>query len=284
MENKPIVIYHKDCPDGLAAAWCFWKEYGDKYDYYAGVYSVSPPDIFNKDVYMVDFSYKHDVMEIICRYANNVILLDHHKSALEDLWDLNSSKINFDMSFATTEKSGAMIAWDYVKQKENHKRKIPQILKHIEDRDLWKFELPHTKEIMSAVFSYDKTLESYDKLMRLSSKGIKDLISVGTVLERKFNLDITGLIRQCKRIVDFEGHKVPMANLNGMYASEAGNIMSENFPFAVTYYDTAIHRVFSLRSRETGTDVSELATKFGGGGHKHAAGFKVDRNHILAKI
>jgi len=137
---------------------------------------------------------------------------------------------------------------------------------------------------MSAVFSYDKTLESYDKLMRLSSKGIKDLISVGTVLERKFNLDITSLIRQCKRIVDFEGHKVPMANLNGMYASEAGNIMSESFPFAVTYYDTAVHRVFSLRSRETGTDVSEIATKFGGGGHKHAAGFKVDRNHILAKI
>jgi len=42
--------------------------------------------------------------------------------------------------------------------------------------------------------------------------------------------------------------------------------------------------VFSLRSQEGGIDVSEIAIKFGGGGHKHAAGFKVDRNHILAKI
>jgi nanoRNase/pAp phosphatase (c-di-AMP/oligoRNAs hydrolase) len=69
-----------------------------------------------------------------------------------------------------------------------------------------------------------------------------------------------------------------------MYASEAGNIMSESFPFAGTYYDTALHRVFSLRSRESGIDVSEIAVRFGGGGHKHAAGFKVDRSHALAKM
>ena len=33
--------------------------------------------------------------------------------------------------------------------------------------------------------------------------------------------------------------------------------------------------VFSLRSEEGGLDVSEIAKKFGGGGHKHSAGFKV---------
>ena len=31
----------------------------------------------------------------------------------------------------------------------------------------------------------------------------------------------------------------------------------------------------SLRSRPDGIDVSELATKFGGGGHPHAAGFRL---------
>ena len=85
-------------------------------------------------------------------------------------------------------------------------------------------------------------------------------------------------------MVHLENHKIPMANLNGMYASEAGNIMSEGFPFAATYYDTVSYRVFSLRSQESGIDVSEIAIKFGGGGHKHAAGFKVDRNHVLARI
>jgi nanoRNase/pAp phosphatase (c-di-AMP/oligoRNAs hydrolase) len=30
-------------------------------------------------------------------------------------------------------------------------------------------------------------------------------------------------------------------------------------------------------------DVSAIALQYGGGGHEHAAGFKVDRDHELAK-
>jgi oligoribonuclease NrnB/cAMP/cGMP phosphodiesterase (DHH superfamily) len=149
---------------------------------------------------------------------------------------------------------------------------------------MWKFELPHTREIMAAVFSYEKSFEDYDKLMKLSKTGIKDLIKEGIVLERKYRLDLAGLIKQCQRVIEFEGYTVPIANLNGLYASDAGNIMSENNPFSITYYDTAKSRVFSLRSKPTGVDVSIIASKFKGGGHKHAAGFKVSRDHELARI
>jgi len=283
MSEKPLVIFHKDCADGIAAAWCFWKQYKDSYDYLPGVYNEPPPDVFNRDVYMVDFSYKHEIMSMICQYANNVTLLDHHKSALEDLWDL-AALPNFDMTHATDTMSGAMIAWEFVKAKEGHKRKLPELIKHIQDRDMWKFELPHTREIMAAVFSYEKSFEDYDKLMKLSKTGIKDLIKEGIVLERKYRLDLAGLIKQCQRVIEFEGYTVPIANLNGLYASDAGNIMSENNPFSITYYDTARSRVFSLRSKPTGVDVSIIASKFKGGGHKHAAGFKVSRDHELARI
>jgi nanoRNase/pAp phosphatase (c-di-AMP/oligoRNAs hydrolase) len=40
--------------------------------------------------------------------------------------------------------------------------------------------------------------------------------------------------------------------------------------------------IFSLRSTEEGLDVSEIAKLYGGGGHKHAAGFKVP--HELVKF
>ena len=283
MSQKPLVIYHKGCADGIAAAWCFWKQYGDSYEYHPGVYNEPPPDIFNRDVFMVDFSYKHEIMAMICQYANKVVLLDHHKSALEDLWDLANLQ-NFDMSNATFEKSGAMIAWDYVKNVAKHKRKLPALLQHIQDRDLWKFELPHTKEIMLAVFSYESSISSYDKLLSLTNNGLKGLIKEGAVIERKFNKDLEDNIRQCSRMVEIGGYTVPVANMNGMYASEAGNKMSENHPFAGIYYDTAKHRVFSLRSRESGIDVSVIAASYGGGGHKHAAGFKVSRDHNLAKL
>jgi nanoRNase/pAp phosphatase (c-di-AMP/oligoRNAs hydrolase) len=48
----------------------------------------------------------------------------------------------------------------------------------------------------------------------------------------------------------------------------------------VTYYDTEDNRKYSLRSVEGGVDVSEVAALFGGGGHKHAAGFKIPLDRI----
>ena len=47
-------------------------------------------------------------------------------------------------------------------------------------------------------------------------------------------------------------------------------------------FRSAEGRTFSLRSEEGGEDVSEIAGLFGGGGHKHAAGFQlaVDELHL----
>jgi len=51
-------------------------------------------------------------------------------------------------------------------------------------------------------------------------------------------------------------------------------------PFAACYWDTPEGRVFSLRSREDGADVSEIAKKYGGGGHAHASGFRVPYDRL----
>lgn len=283
-QRKPLVIFHKDCADGVAAAWCFWKQYKDSYEYHAGVYNESVPDILDRDVYLVDFSYKENIMDMICQYANNVVLLDHHVSALDDLWQLSSKYSNFDMTQSTDKNSGCIIAWNYVKNKEQHKKGMPVLLQYIQDRDMWKFELPHTREVTTALFSYDMNFEMYDKLMKLSKVGIKKLIAEGQVLNKKFFKDLDNIIKTATRRVELSGYNVPLLNCNYLYASEAGNVLAVNEPFSVTYYDTEKHRVFSLRSASTGLDVSEIAKQYNGGGHKHAAGFKVDRNHPLAII
>lgn len=58
--------------------------------------------------------------------------------------------------------------------------------------------------------------------------------------------------------------------------------MAQGEPFAACYWDTPTHRIFSLRSSDTGMDVSTIAKQYGGGGHVHAAGFRVNRDSILA--
>jgi nanoRNase/pAp phosphatase (c-di-AMP/oligoRNAs hydrolase) len=46
--------------------------------------------------------------------------------------------------------------------------------------------------------------------------------------------------------------------------------------FAAAYYFDGDAYKFSLRSKEDGSDVSEVAANFGGGGHKNASGFRID--------
>ena len=81
------------------------------------------------------------------------------------------------------------------------------------------------------------------------------------------------------------GVDVPTLNAPYFYSSDAGHIMGKGEPFAVCYWDTPEGRVFSLRSEDGAQDVSEVAAKFGGGGHKHAAGFKLpfDELHRIAE-
>lgn len=63
------VIYHKNCADGFGAAWCFWRKYGTKAEYFGGVYNRPPPDVTGKEVYLVDFSYPIDVVQQMLRDA-----------------------------------------------------------------------------------------------------------------------------------------------------------------------------------------------------------------------
>src|ERR1700675_99258 len=85
MSMKPLVIYHGNCADGFSAAWCFWRKYHDDAEYVAGVYSKPPPDVTGRFVYLVDFSYKRAVVEKMFETAACIALIDHHKTAIDDL-------------------------------------------------------------------------------------------------------------------------------------------------------------------------------------------------------
>ena len=82
--NKPLCIYHGNCADGFTAAWAVWKRFGDTFDYHAGVYQQPPPDTAGRDVVLVDFSYKREVMLQLAKRANGVLVLDPKGRALLD--------------------------------------------------------------------------------------------------------------------------------------------------------------------------------------------------------
>lgn len=284
--NRPLVIYHGNCADGFSAAWCFWRKYGTGADYVAGVYQQEPPDVTDRDVYLVDFSYKAPVVADMLRKARSVTLIDHHKTAIDDLRPLkadmaatnnNGMGDNFGW-FCDLNRSGATLAWDYLFPGEDR----PLLLGHVEDRDLWRFKLPGTREIQAFVFSHEYSFDLWDKLMSADQVELLKMTAAGAAIERKHHKDVAELVAVCKRRMVIGAYDVPVASLPYTLVSDAAHLMAQGEPFAACYWDTAEGRVFGLRATDDGVDVSEVAKQYGGGGHAKAAGFKVPRGHVLA--
>lgn len=279
--SKILCIYHGNCADGFGAAWAARAAIDERrVEFHAGVYQDPPPDVTDRHVLIVDFSYKRDVLLDMAGRARSILILDHHKSAAEDLagfprppdgglnsWfeeaPLHGVAAIFDM-----ERSGAGITWDYL-----HDTPRPKLIDHIEDRDLWRFKLDGTREIQAAVFSYPYDFDVWDRLIMTHPDNLR---AEGAAIERKHFKDIREFITAAGHRMVIAGHDVPVLNAPYFFSSDAGHIMAQGEPFAACYWETPGGRVYSLRSADDGLDVSEIAKLFGGGGHKHAAGFRVE--------
>jgi oligoribonuclease NrnB/cAMP/cGMP phosphodiesterase (DHH superfamily) len=261
---KSLCIYHGNCADGFGSAWVVRKALGDV-DFFPGVYMTPPPDVAGREVVMVDFSYKRPVLLEMAKSAESILVIDHHKTAAEDLGSLPVPNIDavFDM-----EHSGAMLTWaHYFPDQEP-----PQLLRHIEDRDLWRFLLPGTREIQANVFSYPYDFAVWDDLI---ARPVADLVAEGSAIERKHHKDVHELLGVVTRRMNIGGYNVPIANLPYIHVSDAAHELAKGEPFAGCYWDTPTGRVFGLRSTDAGVDVSEIAKQYGGGGHRNASGFTI---------
>ena len=270
ISSKNLCIYHGNCPDGFGAAWAVYHALGDDVEFHKGMHQQLPPDVTGLDVFLVDFSYKKPVLEGLLKQAASITILDHHISAEQDMAELLSSgKVGglFDMN-----KSGAMLAWEWF----HPDTPVPKLIEHIQDRDLWQFKLDGTRQITMGLASYPYDFSLWDKLMASTPDELEALQRDGEALERKLKIDIKVLIDSGVRRMVIGGYDVPVLNAPAAYVSEAGNILARGEPFAACYWDHADGRSFSLRSSETGTNVSEVAKQYGGGGHVNASGFTVD--------
>ncbi len=158
---KVYVLYHGNCPDGFGAAFVAWLTYGTRAEYIPVSYGKPVPVMEDRStVYIVDFSYPREVLlELKSRMAT-LVVLDHHATAAEDLKGLDFC--TFDM-----ERSGAMLAWRFFRPEEPE----PTFIRYLQDRDLWKFEMPLSREVSMAVRSYPYDFEVWENIAGMTRPG-----------------------------------------------------------------------------------------------------------------
>jgi len=327
---KPLVIYHANCMDGAGAALAAWLKFGEQAEYRPANYGDLPPSADQlcggREVYVLDFSYKRADMIRVAEnvldapraewlqipkslsvseryeilkgpYSGKLVVLDHHATAQKELVGLPFCE--FDMN-----RSGAAMAWEHF-----HGRELPQLIRYIQDRDLWKWELPHSREV-SAALALCGGLSDFRNLIGLHDYWNRQLEKDGILIPEYLVQDGSTVLRVEKAMVEriaasAEEVEIPfryalgefrvraLAASSPVLQSEVGEALAfesakagRDAVGAVYYRDgkAEIWRV-SLRSRDAfggsdghsvlaAPDVSEIARSHGGGGHRQAAGFE----------
>lgn len=215
-----------------------------------------------------------------------VFLFDHHKTSEEAFANFNDPRVKtvHDMN-----ECGATLAWKHYFPGIE----LPLFLKHVRIRDNWEYSSEEAKELHSyevnnylfatqpdykdkeAWFKY-LTIENEAEFNEMAYQAGKCL---GLTEDKMVRIIQTG-----GSIHKINEHYVFVCNTS-CYQSELGNKMAHfkdekgrmcDYVMMWRYNEACNKYCVSLRSRKSGTDVSQIAQRYGGGGHAAAAGFTIE--------
>ena len=277
MAIENVVLYHANCMDGFCAAWVASQFLPrEKTEFVPVQYGQSIPSEWSgKYVYIVDFCYSADQIRYLLKNNRFVAVIDHHKTSAPILDELKKDgNEKLDVLFDLTESGGSLTHQYFNDNTEYH-----WLVTYTKDRDLWLFVQPDSRAINAYLRVLPMSFDVWDNLANDTSQDLgflwNSMIGQGNAIIKSQDQTIEQHTKKAVQI-RIDGHKIRAVNATTLFSEIAGKL-SEGFPFAAAYFIREDNKVqWSLRSARDGLDVSEIAKKHGGGGHKHAAGFETD--------
>lgn len=262
---KPLIIYHANCPDGTGAALAAYLKFGEGAEYHPKKFGDPPPTpgrLSDRFVYILDFSYPRERLIGMSQAAISLRVIDHHKTAAADLEGFPWA--TFDM-----DHSGAVLAWRHFFPDQE----IPELLLYIEDRDLWRWALPHSLEINAALHAYGLDFRKWVQFVKCWQSHKADLVQEGRAILMAREEMMRVIVDKAERVC-LGGFEAQAANAP-VLVSEVASVLAERFPpLGIAWHWDGVSQIYLVSLRSVGEfDVSRLAREFGGGGHRNAAGF-----------
>jgi oligoribonuclease NrnB/cAMP/cGMP phosphodiesterase (DHH superfamily) len=266
-----LCLYHND-PDGCCAAAVVRRALGP-------ALSLQPLEIgepvpwdriaANEQIVLVDFSFAPADMQRL-RDGWRFIWVDHHVSSIEPLGEAMAEV----PGQRSIEEAACVLAW----RTFFPSMPVPQAVALVGDRDTWRMQFPETRAFGEGLFQ-ERLDPANDELWAAllgDDRGrVEQLIERGRILYAARLTNIAAVVAQFGFETSFEGHRTLAVNHRGNgdmgeYIRQAG--------FEIGYCYVEVVRAGQLQTTVTiysdELDVSEIARKFGGGGHRGAAGFQ----------
>lgn len=288
--SKPFVVYHASCADGFCSAWIarrFLRTKDDNgrpvessVDYLPAHYGDPIPDVHGRRVYVLDFSYAAEQLLKLAECNESVLVLDHHESAEKNLAGVKHERLTVKFN---KQRSGAGMTWEHF----SGSGPVPWLVRYTEDRDLWRFALTESRAINANLRGYPFDFSEWDKLEGMAGSTAKwtQFIKEGEAILRVERLQVAEAVKHATE-VEIAGYKVLAVNTT-VHQSEVGAALAVDRPFGVTFTVGQKGVIVSLRSVPGEVNVSEVAQRFGGGGHARAAGFTLahyDAKEVFAGV
>lgn len=272
------VFYHRSDLDGLCSgAICkyFLEErnaspimrgidYGDVFPFD----EICPNDI----IYMVDFCLQpENQMKKLEDMCGELIWIDHHKSSIETLHEFNCPGIR------QVGKAACELCWEFLYPDDS----IPESVKLLSRYDVWDQsdkqlwdENIYPFQMGMRTLSLDPINEIHSWINIFKGQSIPEIMVIGRgIVKYQNQQNIRTMMSSFE--VEFDGKKWIAVNAGG------------NSQIFESRYDPEKHHgmlgftnkqgkfwTISLYSTRDDIDVSEIAKRYGGGGHKGAAGFQ----------
>ncbi len=270
-----LILYHAECVDGFTAAWAAWRAMGAKAQYLPVHHGAPAPSVTGRDVVMLDFAYPRDTSLALAAQARSLLVLDHHKTALDELGDLPFARLDM-------HQSGAGLAWRHYHPHTD----VPRLVQTVEDGDLWRHRFSDTRAVYLRLTYEPRTFANWDRIAQNTSTlaGFQAFAAEGRVLQEERDFQVERLLLRSFEVV-LDGERGLAVEAPAAFRSEVGHRLAERSgSYGLVWYPRGRGYRVSLRS-VGGYDVERLARHFGGGGHRNAAGFTLtDRRMVKVLV
>jgi len=272
--RKTICLYHND-PDGCCSAAIVRRAFGPSL-------VLQPLEIGDpvpweaieacQQVVLADYSLQLEEMQRL-RDGRQLVWIDHHKTSLEQFSPA--------MAEVPGEREDGTAACVLTWRTFFPGSPVPRAVQLIGDRDVWRMQFADTRAFSEGLYQQNLNPandELWRPLLDDDQDRVKELTERGRLL---YEARLTGIAASVARHgfeTVFEGHRTLAINHRGSgdmgeYIRQAGYAVA--YCYAETVRAGRLQTVVTLYSDEV--DVSEIARKYGGGGHRGAAGFQIAR-------
>jgi len=281
------IIYHTQCNDGTASLWSaiYYKEIREKIPCKAGVLPNLTPH--EKNILFVDICPKFEYLLTISKTANNIVVLDHHQTTIDD-YEKNKFECPDNLKIILDkERAGCQITWDYF-----HRCDRPWFINYTADRDLWAWKLPNSKEITLTIYE-NNMLDPYnlDKITKLLNFTEEDLM-LAKIKNKQIEQAVNKAV-EATMVVNEKKYNIWIGNITYGDRSDLGNQLATkplnngtqpDFSATWIYEPKSREWWISLRGHKLSPDLSQIASFYEGGGHKLASGLVIKYPKTLHDI